>query len=125
MRIKINNTAPPPAAIAILTPRLSFFQKLLLPLWGDGEDGEGGGVPGHGSNGNPHRKAFPRKEVAGNFCREGGIGPLRLLLLKSKCLNLGRRRSGMGPERELFWRSNAVSSVMACTSDGISPLNKL
>jgi hypothetical protein len=31
----------------------------------------------------------------------------------------------MGPERELFWRSNAVSSVIFCTSNGISPTNEL
>uniref|UniRef100_A0A0A9DMR9 Uncharacterized protein n=1 Tax=Arundo donax TaxID=35708 RepID=A0A0A9DMR9_ARUDO len=110
-RIKISNNTPPPAAIAIITPVLIFLQKLFLVLLGDdGDTGEGeGAVPEHGSNGTPHRKAFPKKELAGNFCREGGIGPLRLLLLKFKCLNLGSWRPGMGPESELFWRSNAVS----------------
>ena len=31
----------------------------------------------------------------------------------------------MGPERELFWRSNAVSPVISCTFNGISPLKEL
>jgi hypothetical protein len=91
VRIKISNNTPPTAAIAISTPVLIFFQKLFLVLLGDGGDtGEGvGAVPKHGSKGNPHRKAFPKKELDGNLCKEGGIGPLRLLLLKFKCLNLG------------------------------------
>jgi hypothetical protein len=111
MRIKISNNTPPMAAIAIITIVLIFFHELFLVLLGAGGDtGEGeGAVPEHGSKGYPHRKAFPKKELAGNFCKVGGIGPLRLLLLKFKCLNLGSWRSGMGPESELFWRSNAVS----------------
>jgi hypothetical protein len=123
-RIKMSNNTPPAAAIAIRTPVLILFHKLFLGLLGiDGEGvGEGeGAVPGHDSNGNPHRKEFPRKELAGNFCREGGIGPLRLLLLTLKCLSLGSWRSGMGPERELFWRRIAVSPVRFCTLNGISP----
>ena len=66
-------------------------------------------------------KCSLRRNWLGISAKEGDIGPLRLLLLIFKCLNLARRRSGMGPERELFWRRIAVSPVRFCTLNGISP----
>ncbi|XBI17601.1 hypothetical protein VPH35_059615 [Triticum aestivum] len=70
-----------------------LYRKLFLRLLGTdgGCVGEGeGAVPGQGSNGDPHRKVFPKKELAGNFCKG---------------------RSGMGPERELFWRRIAIEGM--------------
>jgi len=54
--------------------------------------------------GGPHKKEFPRKAVEGNVLIEFGIDPFNLLLLKFKYLRLGRLKSGIGPDIELFWR---------------------
>lgn len=55
-----------------------------------------------GVRGSPHNIEFPTNEELGNFWRESGMEPFKLLLLKFKVLSLGRSSGGIAPEMELF-----------------------
>ena len=117
--------------MAIIKAVLSFLLGRFFVLGivgGDGgkRGGEGGGGTGeHGFRGVPHRRELPTKDELGNFWRETGIVPLRWLSLRFKCFNLGRLRSGICPERELFWRFSVVSCVKFRIVKGISALKEL
>lgn len=76
---------------------------------GEGEGGDGGRTGEQGFKGSPHKSEFPTKEEFGNFWRDNGIEPLRLLWLILICFSLGRVILGMGPESKLFWRLKPVS----------------
>jgi len=92
------NTVNIPAAIAMITPVDKLLAELLVEGVGDdssgGDDGERKNLE-HGGRGVPHSNEFPANDVLGNFCREFGMDPLRLLLLILNRFNFGRFRSGI------------------------------
>lgn len=69
---------------------------------------------------------LPRNADLGNLWRDLGTVPCKLLLDKFRSCNLGKRRSGISPESELFARFKPASSVKSENEEGIMlPLKQL